>query len=94
MEIRGEYCLRKMKTAVQRHRSSGYPGNVLYFRSHSSLARAMGLSGWWYDPFMGFRELCDGNFDYHVVGSTHSSMIEVPEIGTLMTRSMEKNRKE
>jgi amino acid adenylation domain-containing protein len=90
MERRSAYCLRTMVRAANRHRSSKYGGEILYFRSDCVLGRYMDLPGWWDDPFLGFAELCDGHFEAHAIGGTHTDVLEIPEMCELVNRVLER----
>lgn len=87
MELRAGYSLRTMVKAVKRHRSSQMRGDVLYFRSDCVVGRFFGLPGWWDDPFLGFAELCAGNFEAHAVGGGHTDVVEIPEMGAIVRRT-------
>ena len=84
LELRGEYCACKMLRAMERYRPVVYPGDIAYFRSHAILGRAMRMVGWWDDVFFGFRELCAGRFHGYVIGGTHRTILENPEMGSLV----------
>ncbi len=84
MNLREHHCLRTMLGAVRKHRAEPYAGDMLYFRSHSILARDFGIPGWWDDPYLGFEELCKGNFEAHVVGGKHNAVGDAPEISKIV----------
>ncbi len=89
MEWRAEHCLRSMVKAVRRHRSSRLKGDMLYFRSDCVVGRYFGLPGWWEDPFLGFADLCDGNFEAHAIGGSHTDVLDIPEMGEIIQRTLE-----
>jgi hypothetical protein len=74
-ELRTAYCSRTMVAAARRFRSAGYDGDVLYFRTKVLLGSEMGLPGWWTDPYLGFEELCRGEFSVHFVNADHNAVV-------------------
>ena len=78
-----------MHQAVYQHQSSGYAGDVLYFRSDCLVGRYFDLTGWWQDVFLGFPELCRGDFTAHAVGGRHSDILEVPEMIEIVKRVLD-----
>lgn len=86
MELRSGYCLVTMVRAVKRHRSTKFNGNMLYFRSDCVVGRFFGLTGWWDDPFLGFAELCNGEFEAHAIGGGHTDVLDIPEMGEIVNR--------
>jgi acyl carrier protein len=94
MDLRSQYCSWCMHKAVYRHKSSGYDGDMIYFRSDSLIGRFFDLSGWWKDVFLGFSELCRGKFTAYVVGGGHSEILEIPEVGERVKRAMESGEDE
>jgi len=89
MEWRSDLCVRSMVKAVRRNRSTGVRGDVLYFRSDGVVFRYFGLPGWWEDPFLGFAELCEGNFEAHAIGGPHADVLESPIMGRIVKRVLE-----
>jgi amino acid adenylation domain-containing protein len=89
MELRAGYCLATMVKAVKRHRSAKYGGDMLYFRSDCVVARYFGLTGWWDDPFLGFAELCEGRFEAHAIGGGHTDVLNIPEMGEIVKRTLQ-----
>ncbi|MEA2069601.1 MAG: alpha/beta fold hydrolase, partial [Verrucomicrobiota bacterium] len=84
MGLRPEYCLDCMVKAAKHHRSSGHAGDMLYFRSDCVVSRYFGLNGWWNDPFLGFAELCEGNFEAHAIGGGHTDVLDIPEMEAIV----------
>lgn len=84
MELRPDYCLDCMVKAAKHHRSRGFSGDVLYFRSDCVVSRYFGLTGWWDDLYLGFGELCNGTFEAYAVGGGHTDVVLVPEMGQLV----------
>ncbi len=89
MEWRADHCLRSMVKAVRRHRSSPFRGDMLYFRSDCVVGRYFGLPGWWDDPFLGFAELCAGNFEAHAIGGSHTDVLDIPEMGDIVKQALQ-----
>ena len=71
------------------HTSPHYPDDVVYFRSACVLARNLGLTGWWDDPFMGFGELCEGTFEGHVLGGGHDEVLGMPEMADVVKKKFD-----
>jgi amino acid adenylation domain-containing protein len=81
---RGGYCGNTTAMAGERHKSRGYDGDMLYFRSGVCHGSAMGFRGWWSSLFMGFEELCRGNFEGIVVGGLHEEVLKRPEVAAIV----------
>ncbi|MEN8255579.1 MAG: amino acid adenylation domain-containing protein [Verrucomicrobiota bacterium] len=90
IEHRALYASVSLVKAARRHKSSGYSGDILYFRSHSVFGRDLGLQGWWNDRFMGFGELCRGNFEGHVVGGKHDDPLGNPSTAEIVKKRFNK----
>jgi hypothetical protein len=88
---RGWYCGNITTMAGERHKSRGYDGNMLYFRSGVCHGSAMGFRGWWSSLFMGFEELCHGKFEGVVVGGLHEEMLKRPEVAELIKDRFEQH---
>lgn len=73
------YCGQTAVSAMIRHRNTSYDGGILYFRSGVCHGEAMGLWGWWDSPYMGFEELCNGDFEGVVTGGAHEDVLRRPE---------------
>jgi len=78
------YCGQVAVMAMIRYRCSSYDGDMLYFRSGVCHGEAMGLWGWWDSPYMGFEELCEGNFEGVVVGGAHEEVLRRPEVARIV----------
>jgi acyl carrier protein len=89
MELRAEYCLDCMVHAARHHRSAGYAGNMLYFRSDCVVSQYFGLNGWWDDIYLGFKELCMGEFEAHAVGGGHTDVVEIPEMAEIVRQKFQ-----
>jgi amino acid adenylation domain-containing protein len=72
INLRERYCANTLIRAARRHRPRSWNGDVLYLRAGTFEGKTMGLRGWWDDTTLGFEELCDGDFDLHVVGGFHN----------------------
>jgi amino acid adenylation domain-containing protein len=81
---RGGYCGNSTAMAGERHESHGYDGDMLYFRSGVCHGSAMNFRGWWSSLFMGFEELCRGNFEGIVVGGLHEEVLKRPEVAAII----------
>ncbi|MDF7806294.1 amino acid adenylation domain-containing protein [Pontiellaceae bacterium B12219] len=88
---RGWYCGNITAMAGERHRSRGYDGDMLYFRSGVCHGSAMGFRGWWSSLFMGFEELCHGKFEGIVVGGLHEEILKRPEVAELIKDRFEQH---
>ncbi|VGO14818.1 Linear gramicidin synthase subunit B [Pontiella desulfatans] len=88
---RGWYCGNITTLAGERHRSRGYDGDILYFRSGVCHGSAMNFRGWWSSLFMGFEELCRGNFEGIVVGGLHEDMLKRPEVAAMVKDRFDAN---
>ena len=62
---------------------------MLYFRSDCVVGRYFSLRGWWDDPFLGFAELCDGNFEVHAIGGSHTDVLDIAEMGAIVDRVLQ-----
>jgi acyl carrier protein len=76
VEDRSRYSSISQKTAIQKHKQLIYDGDILYLKSDVVYGRKMGLQGWWNDIFFGFREMCSGRFDAHVIGGEHNDVLK------------------
>ncbi len=88
---RGWYCGNITAMAGERHKSRGHNGDMLYFRSGVCHGAAMGFRGWWTSLFMGFEELCHGNFEGIVVGGKHEDVLKRPEVAQIVKDRFETN---
>jgi len=88
---RGWYCGNITAMAGERHKSRGHDGDILYFRSGVCHGEAMGFRGWWTSLFMGFEELCHGNFEGIVVGGKHEDVLKHPEVAQIVKDRFEAN---
>lgn len=88
MHHRSHFCVRSMVGAVKRYTCRSYRGDVLYFRSDCVVGRHFALTGWWDDPFLGFAELCEGNFEAHAVGGGHIDILEIPEMAGIVNETL------
>lgn len=86
LDLREHYCIRTMLSAVRKHVTSPYTGDILYFRSHSILGRDFGIPGWWDDLYFGFHELCGGRFEAHIVGGRHDVVMDMPGIAEIVNQ--------
>jgi amino acid adenylation domain-containing protein len=77
---RARYSQSFMLKAASQYSPPVYSGDILYFRSESLLGHEMGTTGWWDDLYMGFSELCGGNFEAYVVGNDHNGIVSSPFI--------------
>ncbi len=73
------YCMTTSYFALKKRFTVRYPGSVTYFRSDVILGRPMNLQGWWSDPFLGFGDLCTGDFKGYVVGGNHVDVLSQPD---------------
>jgi len=78
------YCGQVAVIAMIHYRCSSYDGDMLYFRSGVCHGEAMGLWGWWDSPYMGFEELCEGNFEGVVIGGAHEDVLRRPEVAKIV----------
>lgn len=78
------YCGQVAVAAMIHHRNGNYEGDILYFRSGVCHGEAMGLWGWWDSPYMGFEELCGGNFEGVVIGGAHEDVLRRPEVAKIV----------
>ena len=78
------YCGQTAVVAMIHHKNRSYEGDILYFRSGVCHGEAMGLWGWWDSPYMGFEELCDGQFEGVVIGGAHEDVLRRPEVAQLV----------
>lgn len=78
------YCGQTAVAAMIHHKNSCYDGAMLYFRSGVCHGEAMGLWGWWDSPYMGFEELCEGEFEGVVIGGAHEDVLRRPEVAHLV----------
>lgn len=81
---RGTYCRLCTRGAARRHTSRGYAGAMLYFRTETTRGASMALRGWWDDVYMGFSELCRGEFEGHVVGGQHDDALRHPGVAEVV----------
>jgi len=88
---RGWYCGNITAMAGERHKSRGHAGDILYFRSGVCHGEAMGFRGWWTSLFMGFEELCHGNFEGIVVGGKHEDVLKRPEVAQIVKERFDAN---
>ena len=77
--------------AGERHKSRGHDGDMLYFRGGVCHGAAMGFRGWWASLFMGFEELCHGDFEGIVVGGKHEDVLKRPEVAQIVKDRFEAN---
>lgn len=84
---RWAYCMATNYFALRRHASKKYHGSVIYLRSGTLLGRPMNLLGWWSDPFLGFGELCSGEFHGYVVGGDHVDLLAEPFGGEIVNKT-------
>ncbi|HSR87507.1 MAG TPA: thioesterase domain-containing protein [Pontiella sp.] len=89
MDVRQHYCIKVMLAAVRRHIGKPYKGDILYFRSFSILGRDFGIPGWWDDLYLGFRELCEGHFEAHVVGGQHNKVIDAAGVVEIVNQCLD-----
>lgn len=79
-------CMVACFNAAKRQAIAPYGGPVVYFRSDVLIGRPMNLQGWWDDPFLGFKELCVGEFNGYVVGGDHVDVLAQPEGAAIVNR--------
>ncbi|MDF7799395.1 amino acid adenylation domain-containing protein [Pontiellaceae bacterium B1224] len=80
---RNWYCAQTQQAAVKKHKSKGTDMPVLYFRSECQ-GWEMLLSGWWENLYMGFDEICLGDFNPHIIGGGHGEILDHPKVVELM----------
>lgn len=83
VDARPFYSGQMMHMALRAYKARKYDGRILYFRSGCHGER-MHLSGWWDDVFLGFEELCSGNFTGHIIGGGHDEILSRPELEELV----------
>ncbi len=86
---RGWYGGQTAVKAARNHKSRGFKGAVLYLRSGLCHGAEMLLSGWWTSLYLGFDELCEGEFDGHVLGGGHDEILKRPEVAEIVKKAIE-----
>lgn len=85
---RPRYSSTSQKAAIKKHKETRYDGDILYLKSEVVHGRKMGLQGWWDDIFFGFREICSGHFDAHVIGGEHNDVLKKSSAHQIIRRKM------
>ena len=85
---RHRYSTMSQLSAIKKHKKTVYEGDILYLKSEVVHGRKMGLHGWWDDIFFGFKELCTGQFDAHVIGGEHNDVLKKDSAHNIIREKM------
>ncbi|PAU94009.1 hypothetical protein CK503_10115 [Aliifodinibius salipaludis] len=87
-EDRHRYSAISQLAAIKKHEKTIYEGDILYLKSNVVYGRSMGLQGWWDDIFFGFREMCTGQFDAHIIGGQHNDVLKRSSAHQIIRKKM------
>lgn len=73
--------------SIWKYKANEFNGDIILIRSK------MRTSGWYSDPYLGWRKIIKGNIDTHEIDGDHHDFIESPELVTKLRDVLEKIKK-